>query len=435
MKKKYLSVILFTLTLLATAIISRSHSVSISNNDELRKELNNETHIINSINPLDTNFADFIFLKEKIKDVDIIMLGEQQHGDGATFKAKSRMIKFLHKEMGFDVLVYESGLFDCTTLWDTLKQKEVLKPELFRKGLFWFWCESEETQPLLNYIIENVNTDNELEINGCDLQFSGAIKLSERKAQLIEYFNDYKEFNKDNYSIFLKSLDEFWKITYGEISVKEPNKLFGEIKSLRELIINKEILNRKDSIFSQYMSNIYDNYFDAIMNKDNILCQIKYRDSIMANNVFWLKNNIYKNRKIIIWAANSHIISNHSNNERLKGYTRMGEYIKHKYKESCYVMNFTSNYGETINISNGGALSINDASNQSIEYLLHDMKHEYSYIDFRDLNIHSPLNDTISLKCLGHGNHVANWSTMIDGLFYIDKMTPFNRVAKVGTKK
>src|SRR6476646_1280732 len=68
---------------------------------------------LRSIDPADEDFADLEPLRKVIGDARIVQLGEQSHGDGATFHAKARLIKFLHQKMGFDVLAFESGLYDC----------------------------------------------------------------------------------------------------------------------------------------------------------------------------------------------------------------------------------------------------------------------------------------------------------------------------------
>lgn len=39
------------------------------------------------------------------------MLGEMTHGDGATFKLKTEIVKYLHEELGFNVLILEDGMY------------------------------------------------------------------------------------------------------------------------------------------------------------------------------------------------------------------------------------------------------------------------------------------------------------------------------------
>src|SRR5687767_13577809 len=68
---------------------------------------------VRSIDPDDDDFSDLQFLKRTIGNARVVQLGDQTHGDGATIYARGRLVRFLHEQMGFDVLAWEGGFFDC----------------------------------------------------------------------------------------------------------------------------------------------------------------------------------------------------------------------------------------------------------------------------------------------------------------------------------
>src|SRR5256885_2056528 len=47
-----------------------------------------------------------------IGNAGVVMLGEPSNGAGAAFTAKARLIQLVDEQLGFDVLVWESGLID-----------------------------------------------------------------------------------------------------------------------------------------------------------------------------------------------------------------------------------------------------------------------------------------------------------------------------------
>ena len=80
-----------------------AHSKALSN-DARTEWLRNNAAAIRSIDPDDEDFSDLAFLREQLSGVRVVLLGESDHGNGSDFKAKTRLIKFLHLKMGFDVL-------------------------------------------------------------------------------------------------------------------------------------------------------------------------------------------------------------------------------------------------------------------------------------------------------------------------------------------
>jgi len=79
------------------------------------------------------------------------VLGEQSHGDGATFLAKGRLIKFLHQKMNFDVLVWEAGLFNCQEMGAAVRNAAVPIEDAIRLGIYPIWGSSAQVRPVFEY--------------------------------------------------------------------------------------------------------------------------------------------------------------------------------------------------------------------------------------------------------------------------------------------
>src|SRR5262249_30230837 len=107
---------------------------------------------LRSIDPTDEDFADLEPIRKAIGEARIVFLSEQSHGDGATFHARTRLIKFLHQKCGFDVLAFESGLYDCRKAWELLRGGKMAPREAVSQGVFGIWTGSEQVQPLIEYL-------------------------------------------------------------------------------------------------------------------------------------------------------------------------------------------------------------------------------------------------------------------------------------------
>ncbi len=68
---------------------------------------------IRTVNPADEDWTDLEPIGRAIGDARIVMLGEGSHGDGTTCLFKSRMIRFLHQQHGFSVIVWEAPFYEA----------------------------------------------------------------------------------------------------------------------------------------------------------------------------------------------------------------------------------------------------------------------------------------------------------------------------------
>lgn len=417
--KTYLQVLIVSIVLCYLAFYYDPY-IPTKINPEQTKQLAQLIQPIRTIDPVDTNYHDLQFLKEKLKDVDIVMLGEQQHGDGSTFLAKSRLIKYLHQELNFDVLLFESGIYDCSLLWNRILGNPTAKLKNFREALFYFWGESNETKSLRTYIMQHAQSTSSLILGGFDQQFSGDMSDSLRLNLMESYLAKKTIHFKKSYPSFLKILKNYHYNTYSSNRLTEAEKqaVFNEIERLKT-VLTRDIRTNEDQIFARYILGIQADLRSKWSYPGNSYKQGIIRDSLMAANVIWLKDHLYKNKRIIIWAANYHITYN---SKRLNTPTdradKMGDYLRRKYNARCYGINFTSYSGTTYNVTTGEPNLINQSISNSIESMLHTMKQPFAFIDFRTTPKGSFLNEKVTMKFLGHNNHTERWSQMMDALFF-----------------
>jgi erythromycin esterase len=390
--------------------------------------LKNSSHEIKSIDLSESN-SDLSFLKKTLNDdsVNVVMLGEQTHYDGTTFIAKSKLVKFLHEECGFDVLAFESGFYDCNKGWELIKQDKDY--DWIKAAIFGHWGYSKEFSSFIKYLQGTLNTPNPVILSGFDDALTGSVSTK----YLLQDFDKLKLLDPDStehkqFEKLLVSLEP----EYQNNADNKPDSL--SLNSYILLIDN--ILARLDSEKVQNASS------GEILNKDfwrHVLSGLKIayrsifnmknsvnsdqgnptsnrRDSQMADNLMWLLTNKYPGKKIIVWAANFHIMRNYSNIDFpepmsyiTKNTVTMGDLLYKSLGRKIYSISFT----DYENYFNG------KASYKSIEFFLDKTGYNYSLINFRETNLGECLNSKFFCRVNGHIELNGEWDNVTDGIFFI----------------
>ena len=138
-------------------------SFSIFGQSQIKEYVKSHTVRISTIDPRASNDSELEIIDKAIGSATIVMLGEQDHGDAATFQAKTRLIKYLHEKKGFDVLAFESDFFSLNEGWDHLKKEASQIKSFLRQNITPIWSDCDACSTLLfDYVPDTYTTDDPL---------------------------------------------------------------------------------------------------------------------------------------------------------------------------------------------------------------------------------------------------------------------------------
>ena len=317
----------------------------------IKNYVKQNTSQILTIEPDSIDYADLQSIGDAIGNAKIIMLGEQYHGDAATFLAKSRLIKYLHEKKGFNVLAFESDFFALNEGWDKLpKIKKDIDSFMYNNPFpIWSWCNT-CSNLFYTYVAETFKTANPLQITGFDCQVHGLYSVKNMKRQLDSVFNIWIV-KQPQISEAVKSVILFLDSLNSRTLTKDSNICNTLIKNLTIVFDNIKNINTLDHFWVQIIKNLLTEATEikAYLLKDKT--QYHIRDMQMAENIDWLCKNKFINEKIIIWAHNAHVAKNTGDifNFSSSDNNMMGSYIDRNpdLKSKVYIMGFTSYEGSS----------------------------------------------------------------------------------------
>jgi erythromycin esterase len=382
---------------------------------------------IRTLDLADDDFRDLEPLRKTLDGVRVVMLGEQDHGDGTTFLAKTRLIRFLHETMGFDVLAFESGLYDCAKAWERLSAGEAARVAVPR-GVFAIWTRSREVQPLIDYLGVQARSKHPLELAGVDSQLTGTasenLLVPDLAAVLPPKMATGEEWDRV-VRVIGNLANSTWELGTEPMPSADEQAAFARtIERWRSVIPSafwRQFLTSLRVFAEQtWRTDFHDHAANPAV--------FAMRDRQMGKNLVWLAKERYPKRKIIVWAATFHnaraLGTIETKDPRLAnlypGVAPMGEVAWKELGNQLYSLGFTSYEGEWARAFTPAARPIPQPSRDSLEDLFARAGLTSAFVDFRG----APpwLHTQIAGQIIGHTEMCADWTRVVDGVVFLRKM-------------
>jgi erythromycin esterase len=338
----------------------------------------------------DRDFRDLRFLAPVLAGKRLVQLGESGHGVSEFSQAKVRLIKYLHEELGYDVIAFESSMFAC---YDADARALALSaPDMMRNCLFGVWHAS-EVEALFDYIRATKRTSRPLTLAGFDVQQSSAPGDVRRAAffeRLLAATGDsaaatrFAAFDSAFFADFQRH-DDAPRMLAAFIDANDARLVAGYDSIARLLESNRSALEARfgDAAVAigirtaRSMPAYFDELRTIVTRPDSAAA---VRDRGMADNVDALLDEAYPGKKIIVWAHNFHV-RNDGPHVAPSPAANMGSYVAQRRRAETYTVGFYM-YRGTAADNAGNVYSVAQRDDpQTLESILYHARLRYSFVD------------------------------------------------------
>ncbi len=392
------------------------------------------------------NLKDLTPLKEVIGDSRVVMLGGTGGGDGSSLKAKTRLVKYLHEKLDFDVILFESGYYDTYKV--AVELEEMVDPVLSAKeGIPVKWSASKQAAPLFKLI-----GDEKIQVAGFDCRFSSNNAKTYLAIDLESYLLRSPIRKLKGWRTYKSVLTKMTK--QPEYIPSEKNqKIFWEMMDTVRYAVKKSQKGEERTRWQRILNNI-EQHHKSVWNEEPAI-----RREQIAKNILWLLDEKYKEEKVIVWGSALNTVYQADELQKMIEETilveneikesvdqiddealeetekeivkrkwvpfedakpdNLGALLKKELGEEVYNIGFTGYSGK--NRVADEIQIIPNAPANSMESLLKKTGYPYSFLNFKsDFPDDHLLRQSRICRAIEHENLSCDWTTQFDGLFYIE---------------
>ena len=372
----------------------------------------------------DDDVSDLAFLPDLIGDRRVVQLGESGHGVSEFDRAKVRLIRFLHEEMGFDVVAFESSLFEC---WQADRGADALSArELMESCIFGVW-HTEEVRELFRYIKKTRGTAHPLRLAGFDVQTS-----SRTAGTRPDFWRALLAPVDTARAARAARLDSTFLAIQGDAGTlaDRRDELLTSYRELESFLDRSEAPLLRAHADSAEVVGVARRLATSTLHFIRQLTaegveRTAARDEGMARNLDFLLTELYPDDKVVTWGHNSHL--RYANQEVETSPMRtMGSWVAETWRPRMYTVGLYMRWGRAANNSQT-IYNVVASSTGSLESILGHVGEPYLFVDLDTTGRGENgrwVREPITTKTWGQSDVTMILSHQYDAILFIDRVNP-----------
>lgn len=394
----------------------------------IKRYIQTNTIPLSTISPDSGEDAGLVAVGKAIGDARIVFLGEQDHGDAPTYLAKTRLIKYLHEKMGFNVLAFESDFFAVNHGWDRVAKDAQSIDTFIHSSIYpvWTYCNTCE-ELFKQYLPGTFKTATPLQLAGIDNQVDMEFPHGKLGLWLDSVVRDLQLPATKEQGYATPAVDSALWYVY-----RDTTRLIRMAAWADKINAQAAVRLQPDDFRMMVIHNVEvtlrEYRFTGV--RQNSVKQLGYaetRDRQMAQNLIWLADVRYPREKIIVWAASAHTARMADNFPRwtTTAPTLGGEFMGDSSRlRLSYSIGFVSREGRAGRLGPKPTYELAKTRGDGFEHWMPDSL-AYGFVDLKPYTLANPAAaEQFYLTGLGHLDVMGIWNRVFDGVIYIKEMYP-----------
>ena len=261
------------------------------------------------------DFADLAPFGRAVGRARIVALDEQTHGGHEEFALKTRLLRYLHERLGFDVLVLESGFFDVGRLQQQADAGERLD-DLAPGNIFFMYAKTAEGGEMLRYVDATRATPHPLTLVGMDSQLSGALSQAELVPQLAAFLAAHRSHAPESrdWPGFAASVSALTALRQAPPSASERDAFERECAQLERELAALGDTPRAGVGSAGWWGRVVAG-LRAQATQRWVAPRGNARDQAMGDNVVWSAAHLAPGQRMVVWGHAIHLMHDAPNAE------------------------------------------------------------------------------------------------------------------------